>query len=97
MKIHLIKPLFVLLLVLGLTMFAAGSPWASNTKVENIIERISPEDARQQVQAGKALLVCSYDDDSCGTKMLQGAIFRSQLEAQLETLPKEQPIIFYCS
>ncbi|NLI42125.1 MAG: ArsR family transcriptional regulator, partial [Synergistaceae bacterium] len=38
-------------------------------------EKISPQEARQEVQSGKALLVCAYEDEERYKKVrLEGAI-----------------------
>jgi hypothetical protein len=61
------------------------------------IPRISVEDARREVTAGRALLVCAYDDERCRQVPLEGSIPVSALTARAATLPKDQPIIFYCA
>ncbi len=86
----------LLLFVLSLTTVFAGASWASYTKSDKAIERISPEDARKLVASGQALLVCSYGDDSCKSKLLEGALLKSELDARLASLSKETQIIFYC-
>jgi hypothetical protein len=91
-----IKTLSLLLLVMGLAALFVGASWASYTKAEKAVERISPEDARQLAASEKALLVCSYGDDSCQSKLLQGALLKSELEARLASLSMDQQIIFYC-
>ena len=85
-----------LLFVLILTTIFVSTSWASYTKADKAIERISPDDARQLVDSGQALLVCSYGDDSCKSKLLQGALLKSELDARLASLSKETQIIFYC-
>jgi hypothetical protein len=93
------KKLFIVCLILvalGLTILWVSAPWASYTKADKAIERISPEDARRLVQSGQALLVCSYSDNSCKSKMLEGALNRSELDQRLASLPKDTNIIFYC-
>ena len=62
------------------------------------VERIDPASARRDVQAGRAWLVCAYEDRTrCRSLMLDGAIDMDELEARLPTAPKDQPIIFYCA
>jgi hypothetical protein len=62
------------------------------------VERIDPETARREVQAGRAWLVCAYDDRTrCRSMMLEGAIDMDELEARLPTAPRDQRIIFYCA
>jgi rhodanese-related sulfurtransferase len=58
--------------------------------------RISPEETRQKVLAGRALLVCAYADYEKFTKYhLEGAIPLSDLYAREGGLSKDQEIIFY--
>jgi hypothetical protein len=61
------------------------------------IPRIRVEDARREVAAGRAILVCAYDDERCRQVALEGSIPLSALAARAATLPKDQPIIFYCA
>lgn len=61
------------------------------------IDHISVIDAQKLVKRGDALLVCSYDDNRCKDILLQGATFLSEFESKLPSLPKTQPIIFYCA
>lgn len=59
--------------------------------------RISPQDARNRVQAGKALLVCAYDNDEmCGRMRLEGALTLGEFNSRLPGISKEQEIVFYC-
>lgn len=69
---------------------------AERVRAEAAFGYVSPEEARQAVQSGQALLVCSYGDEICRSFHLEGAIFLSQLESRLPSLPKDQEIIFYC-
>jgi len=58
----------------------------------------SPRDAYERIAAGKALLVCAYPDaDTCSKMQLQNAITRSELQARLPELRKDQEIILYCA
>jgi len=60
--------------------------------------RIQVEEAYSKVQAGKALLVCGYnDEEKFKTMKLEGAISFSDFESKLPTLSKDQEIIFYCA
>jgi len=60
--------------------------------------RISPQEARQKVTAGQALLVCAYDDaDKFKTNRLEGALSFSELLSRLPGLAKNQEMIFYCA
>jgi hypothetical protein len=60
--------------------------------------RISPEEVRQKVTSGSALLVCAYDDEEkCKQLRLEGAIPLREFQSKLSALPKDQEIIFYCA
>jgi hypothetical protein len=60
--------------------------------------RMSPEQAYQNVKAGKAILVCGYDDEATFQKMrLDMAISFGEFRKHLPALPKDQEIIFYCA
>ena len=62
------------------------------------VERITADEARQNVRSGRALLVCAYDDEAkCGSIRLEGAITMSELRRMLPSLPGEQEIILYCA
>jgi hypothetical protein len=59
-------------------------------------ERISPKEVHEKLKAGKALLVCAYEDESKFQKMrLQGAISLNEFKSKLPSLAKDQEIIFY--
>ena len=90
------KTFCLLLFGLSLTTMFVNTSWASYTKSDKAIKRISPEDARQLVESGQALLVCSYGDDSCKSMLIQGALLKSELDARLASLSKDTQIIFYC-
>ena len=62
------------------------------------IQRISAEEARRRRQAGQALLVCAYEDDSkCRALALEGAITVNELKRRLPSLLRSQELIFYCA
>lgn len=88
---------FLSLFVLSLMMVFVGTASANYTKSEEAIVRINVEDAHKLVTSGQALLVCSYDDDKCKSKLFQGALLKSELETRVNSLPKDQNIIFYCA
>jgi hypothetical protein len=59
-------------------------------------DRITPEEVHQKLEAGKALLVCAYEDESKFRKMqLQGAISFNKFKSKLLSLSKDQEIVFY--
>ena len=58
--------------------------------------RINPEEARENVTSGKAMLICAYADDAkLDQYHLEGAISLSSFKAKVESLPKDQELIFY--
>jgi hypothetical protein len=61
------------------------------------VERVSVEEARREAQAGRALLVCAYDDAKCARVPLQGATTLSELSRRAASLPRDQQLIFYCA
>jgi hypothetical protein len=82
--------LFVFALIAGITHVA----YCENMEAV----RISPQDAHQQVAAGKALMVCAYEDEqACGKIMLEGGISLQEFERKLPELKKDQLIIFFCA
>jgi hypothetical protein len=77
---------------------ALNSPFmAGSTKAVADMNRINPDEAREKVKSGEALLVCAYGDNKCKSILFEGALLRSEFESKLDTLPKTQEIIFYCS
>ena len=59
---------------------------------------IDPTQAREKVRAGRATLVCAYDDESKCTKiLLEGSLTMRQLRAMLDRASKEEEIILYCA
>jgi rhodanese-related sulfurtransferase len=60
--------------------------------------RVSPEETRQRVNSGDALLVCAYHEDEKFQRVpLEGAIPFSEFESKVSSLPKDQELIFYCA
>ncbi len=61
-------------------------------------KRVPPEEVFQNLKAGKALLVCAYDDDAKFKRMpLEGAISFNEFKSRLPSIPKDQEIVFYCA
>ena len=90
------KVLKITLVSAAMIAIAIGLPYASGFKQENEVERIGPQETRDLVTSGQALLVCSYSDQRCKSILLEGALLRSELDEKMEELPKAQQIIFYC-
>jgi hypothetical protein len=60
--------------------------------------RIPVDRARRQIESGRALLVCAYDDEEkCRRFMFEGALSLKQLEERLASLPEGAEIDFYCA
>lgn len=61
------------------------------------VKRTTPEEARQKVTSGKALLVCAYETEAlCQRNHPEGGLSLTDFTARLPSLDKEQEIIFYC-
>jgi hypothetical protein len=62
------------------------------------VERIDPASARTDTVAGRAVLVCGYEDDAkCRKGRLDGSIPLARFASMAPTLPKDKEIIFYCA
>ena len=60
--------------------------------------RVSPEEARNRIKSGAALLVCAYDSNEKFDELhLEGAISLNEFNSRLSSVPKEQEVIFYCA
>jgi hypothetical protein len=60
--------------------------------------RVGPEETRQKVRSGDALLVCAYHEDEKFQRVpLEGAIPFSEFSSRVPTLPKDTELIFYCA
>ena len=62
------------------------------------VERVPVDEARRDVEAGRALLVCAYDDgEKCRQLRLENAIALTDLERRIDSVPRNQTLIFYCA
>ena len=62
------------------------------------VARITPQEAHSRVSAGRALLVCAYENPArFAENHLDGAISIKEFRARRDTLPRDQEIIFYCA
>jgi hypothetical protein len=62
------------------------------------VERIGVAQARREVEAGRALLVCAYDDErKCRELRLENAIALHDLQRRVDSVPHNQALIFYCA
>jgi rhodanese-related sulfurtransferase len=60
--------------------------------------RISPLEVYRLAKDGNAILVCAYpDEETCSKMWLRGAITRTEFQARLLEIKKDQEIIFYCA
>ena len=60
--------------------------------------RITADVVYREVTAGKALLVCAYDDDEKFRNVhLEGAVSLADFRAKVPELDKGQAIFFYCA
>ena len=87
---------FILCSAVAIILFNISPGYAGEIKIPAPIERISPQETRSKVQAGEAILVCSYNDERCKEILLEGALLRGEFERGSVSLPKSREIIFYC-
>lgn len=60
--------------------------------------RITPEEAYEDLKAGRAILVCAYEEEEKFKALrLEMAVSFAEFQAMLPTLPKDREIIFYCA
>ena len=60
--------------------------------------RVRPEEIKERVQSGEALLVCAYDDDEKFKAMrLEKALSLKQFQEIQLSLAREKEIVFYCA
>ena len=61
-------------------------------------ERLGARETFEKVKSGKVLLVCAYEDEEKFKALrLEGAISFQDFRSRLDSMPKEQEIIFYCA
>ena len=62
------------------------------------INRISVQDAHEEVTSGRALLVCAYEDEEkCKQVALEGSLSLTRFQERAPTLPRNQELIFFCA
>ena len=62
------------------------------------VERVSVEEARREVESGRALLVCAYDDEEkCRRLRLENAVSLHEIQRRVDSVPHNQTLIFYCA
>jgi rhodanese-related sulfurtransferase len=60
--------------------------------------RIGPEEARERIQSGQALLVCAYEDDEKFNALhLENAKSLREFHQMETSVPKDKELIFYCA
>jgi len=61
-------------------------------------QRIDPEQTREHMDSGDALLVCAYDSpEKFEQNRLEGAISLQKFESQVDELDRDREIVFYCA
>jgi hypothetical protein len=59
-------------------------------------KRMSPQEVREHVQAGKALLICAYEsDEKFQETALDGAVSFSEYQRRMPSLSPQTEIVFY--
>jgi len=54
--------------------------------------------AKELITEGDGLLVCAYDDeDKCRSFDIDESITMSELQSELDDLPKSRPLVFFCA
>ena len=62
------------------------------------IERVGVDEARREVESGRALLVCAYDDEEkCRKLRLENAVSLHEVQRRVDSVPHNQTLIFYCA
>jgi hypothetical protein len=62
------------------------------------VARITPQEARPRVLAGRALWMCAYEDPACfAENRLEGAISLQEFRTRRRALPTGEEIVFYCA
>jgi len=60
------------------------------------IPRIGVQEAHEKAMAGRALLVCAYEDEErCNRLNLKGSMSLARFQSLLPSLPTDREIIFY--
>src|ERR1043166_9423081 len=78
-------------------MTRRGGPMQERVSRERV-ERIGGDAARGEVESGRALLVCAYDDESKWRQMrLENAVSLHDLQRGVGGVPRNQAVIFYCA
>jgi hypothetical protein len=68
----------------------------ASTKI--VSPRIGAREAHEEVQAGRAIFVCGYDDEEkCRRLHLEGAISFNEFVGRLPSVSRDQEVIFYCA
>ena len=63
------------------------------------VQRISPQQAHARLESdAKTLLVCAYDSaEKFEQNQLEGAISLGEFLSQIDIIPRDREIIFYCA
>jgi hypothetical protein len=74
---------------------------AKNTRKEEFVMpavRITPQEAYEKVKAGRAVLVCGYEEEEKFMALrLEMAVSFAEFQRMLPALPKDKEIVFYCA
>lgn len=62
------------------------------------MERISAQQAHQDMDSNNAMLVCGYADEQKFQQYhLERALSLDEFEAQVDAMPTDREVIFYCA
>ena len=90
-----------LILACGSSAYTAatpGTPAEEGSMSKNDTPRIKVAEAYKKVKSGDALLVCAYSsEEKCSTIQLEGSVSLTKFESKIQSLQKDQEIIFFCT
>jgi len=74
-------------------------PETGDDDMSNTVERIPPKQAHTHMQSdAESLLVCAYDsEEQFQQNHLEGAMSLSEFTSQVNKIPKDKEVIFYCA
>jgi len=87
---------------LAATQTPPGAPFAQTAPAEDAhasVPRMSVEDLREQWKAGAVTVVDVRDDAAFAASHIPGSVHIpfARVEGEMSTLPKDKPIVLYCT
>lgn len=75
----------------------AGQSTTTASQPQAEVERISVQNAKSEVDSGKAVIIDVRGTEAYNQKHIKGSIDMKDVAANYEKLPKDKKLIFYCS